>query len=124
MSEPKDRSVHRRLKRQADKLENLASESETRSSFSLNNALLSRLRVLTVNPLQAEDLRQILERFETKHTPLPLTSEAREHLIHYAQGDGRYLLNMVENLLHTSLQEIITPEILSTLIQRRSALYD
>ncbi len=46
MSEPNNRSVHERLKRQAELLENLALESETRSSFSLNNAEEQELREL------------------------------------------------------------------------------
>ena len=46
MSEPRDRSVHSRLKRQAEQLESLASESATRSSFSLNNAEEQELRDL------------------------------------------------------------------------------
>jgi putative ATPase len=93
-------------------------------SFALNDALLSRLRVLSVKALQTEDLRKILERFESKNEPLNLTDKAKELLIHFAQGDGRYLLNMVENVLHTSSKEPITEEKLPLLIQRRSALYD
>jgi len=93
-------------------------------SFALNDALLSRLRVLTVKALENEDLRKILERFESTGATLNLTPQARELLIHFAQGDGRYLLNMVENILQSASIEPIDEEKLPLLIQRRGALYD
>ena len=93
-------------------------------SFALNDALLSRLRVLTVKALSEEDLKKILERFESKRTPLNLTPKAKELLIHFAQGDGRYLLNMVENILHSPSKEPIDEHKLALVIQRKGALYD
>lgn len=93
-------------------------------SFALNDALLSRLRVLTVKALQTDDLRKILERFESRGHVLNLTLGAKELLIQFAQGDGRYLLNMVENILHSPSKEPIDEEKLPLIIQRRGALYD
>lgn len=53
-------------------------------SFSLNDALLSRLRVLTVKPLELEGLDQIIARFEEKVHPLNLTPPARSALTAFA----------------------------------------
>lgn len=91
-------------------------------SFALNNALLSRLRVLTLHPLSEDALGQILTRYEKLYTPLPLTPHARTILLQLAQGDGRHLLNMIENLQNLSTT-IDTPHLLE-LVQRRPALYD
>ncbi len=92
-------------------------------SFSLNNALLSRLRVLPVKALEEKDLTTILQRFESKIQPLPLTEPARKLLVGFSQGDGRHLLNMVENILQSS-EERIDEEKLLSLIQKRNGLYD
>ncbi|MGE5196343.1 MAG: replication-associated recombination protein A [Anaerolineae bacterium] len=93
-------------------------------SFALNNALLSRLRVLSLNYLDEKALEMILQRFETKVRKLPLTSDARAALIKISQGDGRHLLNMVENLEQISGVEVIDPEKLFALIQKRLPVYD
>lgn len=66
-------------------------------SFSLNNALLSRAQVLVLEPLGSDELETILLRAESYfEQKLPLTEEARHRVIGMADGDGRYLLNMVE----------------------------
>lgn len=91
-------------------------------SFALNNALLSRLRVLPLYSLSVEALNQILDRYEKLFPPLPLIAEARDLLLQLAQGDGRYLLNMIENLQNIS-SEVDIPYLLK-LVQRRSPLYD
>ena len=94
-------------------------------SFTVNNALLSRLRVLTLNHLDDVALDQIINRFETTFKKLELTQEGRLYLIQLAQGDGRHLLNMLENLQTESCQEgpMDVPQ-LQQLLQKRSALYD
>lgn len=93
-------------------------------SFSLNNALLSRLRVLTVDSLGIEQLEEILKRYEEKERPLPLTEEARSALLHLAQGDGRHLLNMVENLENLPPEIQVSVDNLPFYVQRRLPLYD
>lgn len=92
-------------------------------SFTVNNALLSRLRVLNLNHLNEEALRQILNRFETAYQKLNLTDDGKQYLLQLAQGDGRHLLNMLENL-GTPSDAPIGVEELQTLLQKRSALYD
>ncbi len=91
-------------------------------SFALNNALLSRLRVLTLNYLDIPALKRILERYEEKFKKIPLTDEAREALIHLSQGDGRHLLNMIENLQH--VEETVDLLKLGAFVQKKPALYD
>ncbi len=94
-------------------------------SFALNDALLSRMRVLPVKPLEIQELDQILLRFESKIHPLNLTEGARVSLKAFAQGDARHLLNMIENIVHGSMQgEIIDEMRLQEIVQRRNPLYD
>lgn len=90
-------------------------------SFTLNNALLSRLHLLTLNALDKEDLRILLDRYEE---PLPLTPKAQETLIHMAQGDARHLLNMLENLKQAPLEPLLDEVSLSDWVQKKPALYD
>jgi len=93
-------------------------------SFSLNNALLSRVRVLTLHALDAAALGELLGRYEMLRGPLPVTLEAKTMLLEMAAGDGRYLLNMIENIEHARLTHTISVDELLPLLQRRSALFD
>ncbi len=68
-------------------------------SFALTGALLSRCQVLVLNRLDAAALAALIARAEAEiGHPLPLDPAARTRLAELADGDGRYLLNMVENL--------------------------
>ncbi|NVN35481.1 replication-associated recombination protein A [Komagataeibacter swingsii] len=95
-------------------------------SFALNSALLSRCQVLVLHRLDDAAMEKLLERVEaTTGTTLPLTPEARATLRAMADGDGRYLLNMVEQLLALPPQKApLDPASLSSLLARRAALYD
>lgn len=93
-------------------------------SFYLNKALLSRLRVLSVNSLDEASLEQLLQRYESKRGSLRLTTEARQFLISQAQGDGRYLYNMIENIETLKGQGEIDLQMLANGVQKRSPLYD
>lgn len=90
-------------------------------SFSLNNALLSRMRTLILNPLSSEDLRTLIKGYKG---PLPLDACAKEALIEMAQGDGRHLINMLENLSFAPSEPLIDISTLEQWVQRRPALYD
>lgn len=94
-------------------------------SFSLNNPLLSRLRVLKLNFLEEGELNKILERYEKLKTPLPLTKKAKKFLIDLAQGDGRYLLNILESIENKfDEKKIFDISDLETILQRRPAHFD
>jgi putative ATPase len=68
-------------------------------SFALNGALLSRCQVLVLKRLDDDALEKLLARAEAaEDRALPLTPEARATLRAMADGDGRYLLNMAEQL--------------------------
>ena len=68
-------------------------------SFELNAALLSRAQVLVLRRLDAEALETLAVRAEAAlGRPLPLTAEARAQLVEMADGDGRALLNLIEQL--------------------------
>ncbi len=94
-------------------------------SFALNGALLSRCQVLVLRRLDDAALEALEARAEAAGLTLALTPEARETLRAMADGDGRYLLNMVEQV--AALPEG-TPPLdvagLSELLARRAALYD
>ncbi len=94
-------------------------------SFALNGALLSRCQVLVLRRLDDAALEALLVRAEQAGGPLPLEPQARETLRAMADGDGRYLLNMAEQL--AALPDD-TPKLdaagLSELLSRRAALYD
>ncbi|MBS0621628.1 MAG: replication-associated recombination protein A [Verrucomicrobia bacterium] len=87
-------------------------------SFSLNDALLSRMRVLQLHSLEEEALEKILQRFETLRYPLPLTPAQRAQLLSLAGGDGRYLLNLVEVIPQEG------PVDLEKLLQHKAPLFD
>jgi putative ATPase len=68
-------------------------------SFELNGALLSRCQVFVLNRLDEAAMEKLLARAEAAEgRPLPLDGDARRALRAMADGDGRYLLNMVEAL--------------------------
>jgi putative ATPase len=96
-------------------------------SFELNGALLSRTKVLVFKRLSDADLEHLLERAETvTGMKLPLTAEARHTLIGMADGDGRTVLNLAEDV-YAAAQAGDPPadaERLVTLVQRRAPLYD
>ena len=94
-------------------------------SFALTGALLSRCQVLVLQRLTTEALEAILARAEAAiGHPLPLDPAARRRLLELADGDGRYLLNMVESLAGLPAQPVLAPEALAEVLQRRMPLYD
>ena len=94
-------------------------------SFELNGAILSRAQVLVLNRLQDADLDVLLKRAEdTAGKKLPLDDDARDLLKRMADGDGRYLLNLAEDLLERHADEPMTAEALVSAVQKRAPLYD
>ncbi|MBU2959831.1 replication-associated recombination protein A [Citreicella sp. C3M06] len=94
-------------------------------SFELNAALLSRAQVLVLERLAPKDLEQLAQRAETElGRALPLDGAAREALIEMADGDGRALLNLAEQVMAWKTGAPLTTEQLTQRLMRRAAQYD
>lgn len=94
-------------------------------SFELNGALLSRCRVLVLNPLDEAALEAMLARAEAHLAQaLPLTDSGRAALIDLAQGDGRYLLTLAEDLAGDRPQAPYDALALAARLQKRMPIYD
>jgi putative ATPase len=96
-------------------------------SFELNGALLSRCQVLVLNRLSADDLASLISRAEFyEKRPLPLEPAARDALLAMADGDGRYFLNLVEEIFSAvpAGANVLTTEGLSKAVAKRVPLYD
>jgi len=94
-------------------------------SFELNAALLSRAQVVVLKRLDLGDLERLTQRAERAlDRPLPLRPEAREALLEMADGDGRALLNLIEQVMAWRLAAPLTAEALGQRLARRAAQYD
>ena len=94
-------------------------------SFELNGALLSRSQVMMLERLQSEDLMQLIERAEHElKTDLKLAPDARLQLTEMADGDGRALLNMLEQVASWQSTTEIDAKHLAERLMRRAGHYD
>jgi putative ATPase len=99
-------------------------------SFELNAALLSRCQVFVLNRLDHASLETLLGRAEkSEGQAVPLEPEARRALLAMADGDGRYVLNMAEELFTLPPGADGRPRRLdgaglAAAVQRRAPLYD
>ena len=104
----------------------LVGASTENPSFELNAALLTRAQVFTLNRLDDAALELLLKRAE-KHVGrvLPLTDHARAALRNMADGDGRFILNLAEELFaEPEGRAPIEPKELGSIVQRRAPIYD
>jgi putative ATPase len=94
-------------------------------SFELNAALLSRAQVLVLERLSPDDLEALCQRAEAElGKKLPLTDAARRTLLEMADGDGRALLNLIEQVMAWNLAEPLDPQALGARLMRRASGYD
>jgi len=95
-------------------------------SFELNAALLSRARVLLFKSLDEPAIERILARAEeVTGKSLPLDGEARASLVRMADGDGRAVLTLAEEVWRSAKpDEVFDAEQLQEIIQRRAPIYD
>ena len=95
-------------------------------SFELNAALLSRAQVLRFEPLTIEDLEALSRRAEEMlGETLPLDADARAGLYALADGDGRALLGLIEEVFAAIKPgEILDKPALLQVVQRRAPIYD
>lgn len=94
-------------------------------SFELNAALLSRAQVLVLERLTLADLERLAQRAEKDlGKALPLKPEARANLLEMADGDGRALLNLIEQIAGWDIAEKLDPTALGKRLMRRATQYD
>ena len=94
-------------------------------SFELNAALLSRAQVFVLNRLDDAALEKLLSRAEAEMgRPLPLDADARAAVKAMADGDGRFCLNLCEELFALPGETVLDTNMLAATIQRRAPLYD
>ncbi|MBM3506473.1 MAG: replication-associated recombination protein A [Alphaproteobacteria bacterium] len=94
-------------------------------SFELNPPLLSRAQVLVFRRLDDSALETLLTRAEAlEGRALPLDADARAALRAMADGDGRYVLNLAEELFALKAKAPLDTRALSEAIQKRAPIYD
>ncbi len=94
-------------------------------SFELNGALLSRTQVMVLKRLDEAALGKLLARAEAHlGKPAPLTEDGRDALMAMADGDGRYFLNLVEEVFSWGRVQPIDANALMAALQKRAPAYD
>jgi putative ATPase len=94
-------------------------------SFEINAALLSRAQVFVLKRLDTDALELLLRRAEDLlGKKLQLTDGARIAFTNLADGDGRYLLTLSEELFATQLNAPLDAKALGELLQKRAPAYD
>ena len=94
-------------------------------SFELNAALLSRAQVIVLERLKLADLERLAQRAEQEMgRALPLKGEARDALLEMADGDGRALINQIEQIAAWKTDAPLDRDALAGCLMRRAAKYD
>jgi putative ATPase len=94
-------------------------------SFELNSALLSRTQVMVLKRLDEAALGKLITRAEALYEkPAPLTEDGRAALMAMADGDGRYFLNLVEEVFAWGRKQPIDANGLMAALQKRAPSYD
>ena len=94
-------------------------------SFELNAAVLSRSQVMVLERLSISDLELLAKRAEGQaKVPLSLEPLARISLLEMADGDGRSLLNLIEQIMAWKLETPLGQADLAKRLMKRAAIYD
>lgn len=94
-------------------------------SFELNAAVLSRSQVLVLERLDLAHLELMAQRAEQElNRELPLDGPTSEALLEMADGDGRALLNLIEQVTAWKVDKKLTTDALSQRLMRRATKYD
>lgn len=94
-------------------------------SFELNGALLSRSQVFVLKRLDEAAMNKLLLRAEDEtRQALPLTPDGRDALIAFADGDGRYGLNLTEEILALAPKDPLDAKAVAKVLQKRAPAYD
>ncbi len=92
-------------------------------SFELNSAVLSRAQVMILNRLTLAEMELLIQRAEKEmDKALPVTADARDALMEMADGDGRALLNLLEQVFVWKGK--VDRDDLSKRLSRRAPKYD
>jgi putative ATPase len=94
-------------------------------SFELNAAVLSRSQVFILTRLDLKDLELLAQRAEKElDRALPLDGHARDALLTMADGDGRALLNLIEQVAAWKTDKKLNTDDLSKRLMKRAVKYD
>ena len=94
-------------------------------SFELNSAILSRVQILVLERLSTPDLEKLLERAEIiLGSQINIDIDAKTELLKIADGDGRALLNLIENIISWKISNPLTVKDLSVRLSKRLKKYD
>ena len=94
-------------------------------SFELNSAILSRVQILVLERLSTPDLAKLLERAEIiLGLQINIDIDAKTELLKIADGDGRALLNLIENIISWKISNPLTVKDLSVRLSKRLKKYD
>ena len=94
-------------------------------SFELNGALLSRCQVFVLKRLDEAAMMILMDRVEAHYgRAMPLAPEAREMVCALSDGDGRYLLSLLETVMNLGIDHDLGAEDLRNLVQKRRPNYD
>ncbi len=100
-------------------------------SFQVVPALLSRVQVIRLNPINDESMEKIIDRgfayLEKQYQPLQYEEDVKKFIIMHSRGDARCALNMVENSYfasgYSNGTRILTVEILESITQKHNTRY-
>lgn len=131
--------IHRYSKTQQDALlphlENgtlfLIGSTTENPSFQVVPALLSRVQVVRLNPINDESMAKIIKKgfsyLATHYTLMECESGVLDFIINLARGDARYALNIVENAYFASdlkdNKRILTVKTIEEICQQRNTRY-
>ena len=94
-------------------------------SFELNAAVMSRAQIMVLERLDTDDLEKLAQRAEQElDRTLPLELDARTALLEMADGDGRALLNLIEQVAAWKTEDTLDKATLAARLMRRAAQYD
>lgn len=100
-------------------------------SFQVNPALLSRVQVMRLNPIDDASILRIVEKgfeyLKTRYLPIELKEGVKEFIVNFSRGDARTALNLVENSYFASNLEddrrVLSVEILEQIVQKKNVRY-
>lgn len=98
-------------------------------SFEINNALLSRMRVLVVDPLSPQNIVTLLNRALQKDAWVlaqnkTVKPDALEKIARIAHADARQALNLLETCLSMAEKQGVTTETVEEVMQSPSLYFD